>query len=288
MVSDPAGVPGIDLAALARYLPTVLDDYDPAAGLSARLLAGGRSNLTCLISQPGGQPGSSPERQWVLRRPPLGHVMPSAHDMVREFRILSELDGTGFPAPRPRALCTDHSVLGVTFLVYDYVPGLVISDEATAARLTAAHADAVRSAARHHAGPAARDRAPAGPARPVLERERLPPAPGSPLDGPVAAHGDQGPPRVPATGPLAAGRGQRPHRGLRGHRGARRLPAGQPDPRPAHPAGPGGARLGDVYPRRSAHGPRPAAGLLGRARGRLRRKVNVARNLTTGERVLVT
>jgi len=137
MVSGPAGVPGIDLAALARYLPAVLDDYDPAAGLSARLLAGGRSNLTCLISQPGGA------RQWVLRRPPLGHVMPSAHDMVREFRILSQLDGTGFPAPRPRALCTDQSLLGVTFLVYDYVPGLVISEEATAAQLTAAQANQV-------------------------------------------------------------------------------------------------------------------------------------------------
>ena len=135
MTSAPAGVPGVDLAALARYLPTVLADYDPAAGLGARLLAGGRSNLTCLISQPG--------RQWVLRRPPLGHVMPSAHDMVREFRILSELDGTGFPAPRPRALCTDHSVLGVTFLIYDYVPGLVISDEAAAAELTAGQADTV-------------------------------------------------------------------------------------------------------------------------------------------------
>jgi aminoglycoside phosphotransferase (APT) family kinase protein len=69
--------------------------------------------------------------------------MPSAHDMAREFRILSELVGTGFPAPRPRALCPDHSVLGVTFLVYDYVPGLVISEEATAARLTAAQADEV-------------------------------------------------------------------------------------------------------------------------------------------------
>jgi aminoglycoside phosphotransferase (APT) family kinase protein len=135
MTSTAAGVPGIDLAALARYLPTVLDDYDPAAGLSARLLAGGRSNLTCLIFQPG--------RQWVFRRPPLGHVMPSAHDMVREFRILSDLDGTGFPAPRPRALCTDHSLLGVTFLVYDYVPGLIISDAAAAARLSAGQADTV-------------------------------------------------------------------------------------------------------------------------------------------------
>src|SRR5882724_2666229 len=95
MVSATAGVPGIDLAALARYLPTVLDDYDPAAGLSARLLTGGRSNLTCLISQPGSHqapdgrpavPRSGGSRHWVLRRPPLGHVMPSAHDMVREFR----------------------------------------------------------------------------------------------------------------------------------------------------------------------------------------------------------
>jgi aminoglycoside phosphotransferase (APT) family kinase protein len=148
MASAPAGVPGIDLAALARYLPAVLDDYDPAAGLGARLLAGGRSNLTCLIFQPDGrQPPAvgQPEgsRQWVLRRPPLGHVMPSAHDMVREFRILSELDGTGFPAPRPRALCTDHSLLGVTFLVYDYVPGLVVSDEAAAAQMTARQADTV-------------------------------------------------------------------------------------------------------------------------------------------------
>jgi aminoglycoside phosphotransferase (APT) family kinase protein len=127
-------VPGIDVTALARYLPTVLDDYDPDSELEARLLAGGRSNLTCLLSQPGGQ-------LWVLRRPPLGHVMPTAHDMSREFRALSSLTGTGFPAPRPRALCADHTVLGVTFLVYDYIPGMIIADEAAARRLTAAQAD---------------------------------------------------------------------------------------------------------------------------------------------------
>jgi aminoglycoside phosphotransferase (APT) family kinase protein len=135
MRSHPVtGVPGINVRALARYLPTVLDDYDPGGELTARLLAGGRSNLTFLLSQPGGQ-------QWVLRRPPLGHVMPSAHDMSREFRALSGLAGTGFPAPRPRVLCTDEAVLGVTFLIYDYVPGLVIADEAAARRLTTAQAD---------------------------------------------------------------------------------------------------------------------------------------------------
>lgn len=142
MRSSPATeVPGVDVAALARYLPDVLDDYSTDGELSARLLAGGRSNLTCLLSQPGGQDGA--EKRWVLRRPPLGHVMPSAHDMGREFRALSGLAGTGFPAPRPRALCTDPSVLGVTFLIYDYVPGLIVADEAAARGLTAGQAGRV-------------------------------------------------------------------------------------------------------------------------------------------------
>jgi aminoglycoside phosphotransferase (APT) family kinase protein len=127
-------VPGIDVAALQRYLPTVLDDYDPAAGVAVRLLAGGRSNLTCLLSQPNGQ-------RWVLRRPPLGHVLPTAHDMAREFGTLSLLSGTGFPAPRARALCTDHGVLGVTFLIYEYVKGLIVSDEKTAGSLGETEAD---------------------------------------------------------------------------------------------------------------------------------------------------
>jgi aminoglycoside phosphotransferase (APT) family kinase protein len=126
-------VPGIDLAALTRYLPTVLADYDPAARLTARLLAGGRSNLTCVLAQP-------PDRRWVLRRPPLGHVTPTAHDMAREHRTLSLLAGSGFPAPRPRALCTDHSVIGVTFLIYDYVPGRIIADAAAAQSLSDAEA----------------------------------------------------------------------------------------------------------------------------------------------------
>jgi aminoglycoside phosphotransferase (APT) family kinase protein len=130
---ESAVVPGIDIAGLDRYLPTVLADYDPTAGLTARLLAGGRSNLTCLLTQSSG-------RQWVLRRPPLGHLTPTAHDMSREFRTLSWLDGTGFPAPRPRALCTDQSVIGVTFLVYDYVAGHIIGDAAAAGSLPEAEA----------------------------------------------------------------------------------------------------------------------------------------------------
>jgi aminoglycoside phosphotransferase (APT) family kinase protein len=127
-------VPGINLHALAQYLPSVLADYDVQRKLVARLLTGGRSNLTYLLSQPGG-------RKWVLRRPPLGHVMPSAHDMGREYRTLSALSGHRFPAPRARALCTDHSVLGVTFLLYDYTPGLVIATEPAARGLTTVEAN---------------------------------------------------------------------------------------------------------------------------------------------------
>lgn len=151
--ADPGTVilPGVDIAKLAEYLPTVLEDFDPAAGLTARLLAGGRSNLTCLLTQPTG-------RQWVLRRPPLGHIVPSAHDMAREFQTLLLLDGSGFPVPRPRTLCTDQSVLGVTFLIYEYVPGRIISDPATAASLQDAGAsqisgELIRTLARLHTIP---------------------------------------------------------------------------------------------------------------------------------------
>lgn len=149
--SDSSPVPGIDMAGLERYLPTVLTDYDPAAGLTARLMAGGRSNLTCLLTQPCG-------RQWVLRRPPLGHLTPTAHDMGREFRTLSLLDGTGFPVPKPRALCTDHNVIGVTFLLCDYVSGRFIIEAKTAGSLSYAEADQlsgelVRTLAQLHAIP---------------------------------------------------------------------------------------------------------------------------------------
>jgi aminoglycoside phosphotransferase (APT) family kinase protein len=124
--------PGIDEARLGPYLCAVLDDYDPARKLTITLLTGGRSNLTYRLSQA--------DRNWVLRRPPLGHVMPSAHDMAREFRTLSFLAGNHFPVPEPLALCEDESVLGVAFQILGYVPGVVISDEAATRRLSAADA----------------------------------------------------------------------------------------------------------------------------------------------------
>jgi aminoglycoside phosphotransferase (APT) family kinase protein len=122
-VGDPAvGDPttdGLDLAALRDYLGGVLaDPVGPA--LTARLLAGGKSNLTYEVSD-----GS---RSWVVRRPPLGHLLATAHDMGREYRVLSALAGSPVPVPGAVALCADDSVMGAPFYVMDRVDGLAIRD----------------------------------------------------------------------------------------------------------------------------------------------------------------
>jgi aminoglycoside phosphotransferase (APT) family kinase protein len=133
-VTTPTGVPGLDLERLRGHLASagVLDSDRP---LSAALLTGGHSNLSYVLQQG--------DEKWVLRRPPLGHVMPSAHDMSREHRVLSGLASVGFPVPRPVLLCTDESVTGVTFLLMDYVEGRVVGDAAAAASLDPADAGAI-------------------------------------------------------------------------------------------------------------------------------------------------
>ncbi|WP_329389540.1 phosphotransferase family protein [Streptomyces sp. NBC_01716] len=83
--------------------------------LSARLIEGGRSNLTYLIGD-----GT---HEWVVRRPPLGHVLATAHDMTREFRVISALHPTAVPVPGPLLLCEDPDVLGAPFYVMEYVAG---------------------------------------------------------------------------------------------------------------------------------------------------------------------
>ena len=92
-----------------------------AGPLSFSLISGGRSNLTYRVESPAGV--------WVLRRPPLGHVLPTAHDMAREFRVLSGLARVGFPAPQPIALCEDPAVNGCAFYVMDYRDGVVIAED---------------------------------------------------------------------------------------------------------------------------------------------------------------
>lgn len=108
-----ADTPGLDLDRLGAWLRQAV----PGAGtsLSAALLAGGKSNLTYTVTD-----GSS---SWVVRRPPLGHVLATAHDMAREFRVMSALQATDVPVPTTVAFCDDVEVLGAPFYVMERVEG---------------------------------------------------------------------------------------------------------------------------------------------------------------------
>ncbi|WP_199433071.1 phosphotransferase family protein [Qaidamihabitans albus] len=106
--------PGLDLNRLRGHLDRELPGL-VTAPLSAEVVKGGRSNLTYVVSD-----GTN---RWVVRRPPLGHVLPTAHDMKREHRVMSALGDTAVPVPATLLLCEDESVLGAQFYVMEYVPG---------------------------------------------------------------------------------------------------------------------------------------------------------------------
>ncbi|MFB7517070.1 phosphotransferase family protein [Streptomyces sp. NPDC056144] len=106
--------PGLDPERLRRFL----DSERPglvAGPLDARLIEGGRSNLTYVVTDGTGR--------WVVRRPPLGHVLATAHDMRREHRVISALHATDVPVPEALVLCEDESVLGAPFYVMEHVDG---------------------------------------------------------------------------------------------------------------------------------------------------------------------
>jgi aminoglycoside phosphotransferase (APT) family kinase protein len=116
-------VQGIDEARLAAWFAAEV----PASQgpLRYRLIAGGHSNLTFEVTDEAAH-------RWVLRRPPLGHVLPTAHDMAREYRILSSLQGTDVPVPATVALCTDVAVNDAPFYVMAMVDGEVLRNTQTA------------------------------------------------------------------------------------------------------------------------------------------------------------
>jgi aminoglycoside phosphotransferase (APT) family kinase protein len=129
--------PGLDPAALTAWWRRTLDEGDTAladgTALTAELIAGGKSNLTYRVTDGA--------RTWVVRRPPLGHVLATAHDMAREHRVMSALAETDVPVPRTHALCEDDAVLGATFYVMEDVAG---TPYRTAAELEPLGADRVR------------------------------------------------------------------------------------------------------------------------------------------------
>ncbi|MBS1678907.1 MAG: phosphotransferase family protein [Actinobacteria bacterium] len=110
-------VPGLDPERLAAVLAAPLD-LDPSLPLEAELIGGGRSNITVALRQG--------RREWVLRRPPLGRRLPTAHDMGREFAVLGGLVGSAVPAPRPLFHCDDEAVIGAEFYVMERVDGRIL------------------------------------------------------------------------------------------------------------------------------------------------------------------
>ena len=111
-------VPGLDLIRLGEWFARSL----PGAGsaLSAERISGGKSNLTYAISD-----GRS---TWVLRRPPLGDVLATAHDMAREHRVIKALGSTPVPVPLTFGLCLDTAVIGAPFYVMSRVDGIPYRD----------------------------------------------------------------------------------------------------------------------------------------------------------------
>ena len=108
---------GIDVAKVEAWLNANIEGAHGPYTYS--LIAGGRSNLTFHVSDSRGL-------QMVLRRPPLGHVLATAHDMAREHRIISAVGKTNVPVPKTLGVCIDDSVNGAPFYVMSYVAGVVL------------------------------------------------------------------------------------------------------------------------------------------------------------------
>ena len=117
---------GIDNAPVTEWL--VSNVAGAVAPFTFELIAGGRSNLTFKVTAADGQ-------RFVLRRPPLGHVLATAHDMAREHRIITAVGRSSVPVPPALGVCTDEAVNGAPFYVMGYVDGVVLDSPERGAEL---------------------------------------------------------------------------------------------------------------------------------------------------------
>ncbi|MFL6722597.1 MAG: phosphotransferase family protein [Sphingomicrobium sp.] len=106
-----------DVAALERWMGDNVDGFD--GPLTVSQFKGGQSNPTYRLDTPSG-------RAFVLRRKPPGKLLPGAHAVDREARVMSALGKQGFPVPRIHGLCDDETVIGTPFFVMDLVEGRII------------------------------------------------------------------------------------------------------------------------------------------------------------------
>ncbi len=107
-----------DEAALERYMRAHVDGF--AGPLTVEKFKGGQSNPTYLLT--------TPARKYVLRRKPPGKLLPSAHAVEREYRVMSALGPLGFPAPKTYANCEDDGVIGTAFFIMDFIDGRIFWD----------------------------------------------------------------------------------------------------------------------------------------------------------------
>lgn len=124
--ADATNPPGLDLAALTRWFDTHIPGRQ--GPLTAIVLHGVRSNLTYRVADG--------DFSWVARRPPLGGLTPSAHDVAREFRVMSALRGRGVALPEALAHCRNEEVIGAPFTAVSYAEGRVLRSRADAAGVT--------------------------------------------------------------------------------------------------------------------------------------------------------
>lgn len=127
---EPTGAPpGIDVDRVTAWLMERADGV--VAPLRFTAVGHGRSNITYRVNGADGG-------VWVLRRPPMGALLPSAHDMVREHRVVASLSAAGAPVPRTLGVCEDPEVTGAPFYVMEHVDGLVLHRSDIAAGLSEA------------------------------------------------------------------------------------------------------------------------------------------------------
>jgi len=107
-----------DVKRLEDYLASKISDFQRP--LEVRQFKGGQSNPTYQLV--------TPNRKYVLRRKPPGKLLPSAHAVDREFKVISALHPTGFPVAKPYVLCEDDSIIGTMFYVMDCVEGRILWD----------------------------------------------------------------------------------------------------------------------------------------------------------------
>ena len=117
-----SAAPGIHEASVTAWMS---ENVGAVAPLEFELIAGGRSNLTFRVTDASG-------RRFALRRPPTSHVLPTAHDMVREHTVISALFPLGVPVAEPLGLCVDEAVNERPFYVMEFVDGAILRDRAQA------------------------------------------------------------------------------------------------------------------------------------------------------------